>query len=69
MIREIIKPESEIYNLHIPKEYIGKEVEILVLPCSLEEYRLWSEKELKEIGKIGFCSDSFEEDDEDYSKW
>ena len=69
MIREIIKPESEIYNLHIPKEYIGKEIEILMLPLSLEEYKLWSEKELEEIGKIGFCSDSFEQDDEDYSKW
>lgn len=32
MLREIIKPESESYILHIPKEYIDKEVEILVLP-------------------------------------
>lgn len=32
MLREIIKPESENYILHIPKEYIDKEVEILVLP-------------------------------------
>lgn len=32
MVREIIKPTSEFYNLHIPREYINREVEILVLP-------------------------------------
>jgi len=34
MLRQIIKPTSEFYNLHIPKEYINQEVEILVLPFS-----------------------------------
>lgn len=34
MLREIIKPQSENYNLRIPKEYINQEVEILVLPLS-----------------------------------
>jgi len=34
MVREIIKPTSEFYNLHIPKEYINHEVEILILPFS-----------------------------------
>ena len=37
MVREIIKPVSEIYNLHIPKEYINKRVEILILPFSYNE--------------------------------
>jgi hypothetical protein len=37
MVREIIKPISEIYNLHIPKEYINKRVEILILPFSYDE--------------------------------
>jgi len=32
MLREIIKPQSEEYILHIPKEYLNHEVEILVLP-------------------------------------
>ena len=32
MVREIIEVEDEIYNLHIPKEYLHKKVEILVLP-------------------------------------
>lgn len=37
MVREIIKPISEIYNLHIPKEYINKRVEILILPFTYNE--------------------------------
>ena len=37
MVREIIKPISEIYNLHIPKEYINKRVEILILPFSYDK--------------------------------
>ena len=32
MVRKIIKPQSEEYILHIPKEYIDTQVEILVLP-------------------------------------
>lgn len=34
MLRQIIKPTSEHYDLHIPKEYLNHEVEILVLPFS-----------------------------------
>ncbi len=29
----------------------------------------WTEEELSNIGKIGFVSDSFVDDSEDYSKW
>ena len=32
MIRKIIKSSSEYYNVHIPKEYMDKRVETLVLP-------------------------------------
>ena len=32
MLREIVRPTTESYNIHIPKEYINTEVEILVLP-------------------------------------
>jgi hypothetical protein len=37
MVRQIIKPTSEFYNVHIPKEYINQEVEILVLPFSYSQ--------------------------------
>lgn len=72
MVRKIIKPTSENYNLHIPKEYLGKNVEILILPFDYddkENYETWSEDELNQIGQIGFSSKSFVNDDEDYSKW
>ena len=32
MIREIIEPKIEEYVLRIPKEYLNRKVEILVLP-------------------------------------
>ena len=32
MLREIIIPNNEHYDLHIPKEYINRSVEILVFP-------------------------------------
>jgi len=34
MLREIVKATSEEYILHIPKDYLNKEIEILVLPFS-----------------------------------
>lgn len=37
MLREIIRPTSEFYNIHIPKEYINHEVEIMVLPLFMLE--------------------------------
>lgn len=35
MIRKIIRPQSEVYTLYIPKEYINTDVEILILPFDL----------------------------------
>ncbi|MCK5541290.1 MAG: hypothetical protein KAI40_01255 [Desulfobacterales bacterium] len=36
MLREIIKTNSEKYILHIPKKYLNKKIEILVLPFENE---------------------------------
>ena len=36
MLRMIIKPDSDSYNIEIPKEYIDTEVEILVLPFTYD---------------------------------
>ena len=36
MLRKIIQARSEEYLLHIPKEYINKKIEILVLPFENE---------------------------------
>jgi len=32
MIREIIIPKSETHYINIPKEYVNKKIEILILP-------------------------------------
>ena len=37
MLRMIIKPDSDSYNIEIPKEYIDTEVEILVLPFTYDK--------------------------------
>ncbi len=47
MLREIIIPTSEYYNIHIPKEYMNHEVEILVLPFSNQQNRFDIKKEEK----------------------
>jgi hypothetical protein len=36
MIRKIIQPQSESYILHIPKEFLNREIEILMLPLDSE---------------------------------
>ncbi|MDD4310361.1 MAG: hypothetical protein PHO32_08280 [Candidatus Cloacimonetes bacterium] len=36
MIRKIIQPQSESYILHIPKEYLNREIEILMVPLDSE---------------------------------
>ncbi len=51
MVREIIIPKSENYNLHIPKEYIDQEVEILVLPLSKIKYTNKQKKTFKQLTK------------------
>ena len=37
MLRQVITPTSEFYNVHIPKEYINHKVEIMVFPLSILE--------------------------------
>ena len=34
MLREIIKPTSNTYTIHLPDEYLNREIEILILPFS-----------------------------------
>ncbi|WP_024787379.1 MULTISPECIES: hypothetical protein [unclassified Lebetimonas] len=52
MIREIVKPDKEKLIIHIPKEYIGKEIEILIFPKNenkndLEEFKQITKKRVK----------------------
>lgn len=37
MLRQVITPTSELYNIHIPKEYINHKVEIMLFPLFILE--------------------------------
>jgi hypothetical protein len=66
-IRELVKIKNHRIDLLLPKDFIYDEVEVIVLPKA--EFDYWNSEEVAQIGKIGLASKSFEEDDEDYSKW
>jgi len=40
MLREIIEPKEEFLQIHIPKEYLNRKIEILIKP--LEKRKLQS---------------------------
>jgi hypothetical protein len=54
MLREIIKVKDTNYEIHIPKEYINKEVEIIVLPYSDPE--LLKKKQKTEKAGLNFSN-------------
>ena len=68
-LREFIKVKNHQVILDLPVDFDYENVEVVVMPIKDEEWDYWSDEELDNIGKIGFMSDSFEDDDEDYSKW
>lgn len=68
-IREFIKVKNHKLEIDLPADFNYDEVEVVIMPKSQNNYDLWSENELENIGKIGFDSSAFEEDDEDYTKW
>jgi hypothetical protein len=47
VLRQVIKPTSEFYNVHIPKEYINHDIEIMILPL----FELESTSTVKSIKK------------------
>jgi len=61
MIREIIRPSSNNYTIHIPEEYINKEVEILVFPFSYNEKNPLPEQNIKTL--LTSISEGLEDDD------
>jgi hypothetical protein len=56
MLRQIIKPTSEFYNVHIPKEYINHEVEIVLLPLFMLENSNNTQAPKKEFNPQEFYS-------------
>ena len=67
-IREFLKVVDHKIIINLPDDFDYDEVEVVVMPKQ-DDINLWDDNEVKNIGKIGFHSTSFEDDDEDYSKW
>ena len=64
--------DKVIYFLqNLPKDEVIIVEDKVIDTSSIEgkNWDYWSEEELNSIGKIGFLSTSFEDDDEDYSQW
>jgi len=64
--------DKVIYFLqNLPKNDVeiveNKIIENVIIKNNDWDY--WSEEEIDNIGKIGLMSNSFEDDDEDYSTW
>lgn len=61
MIREIIRPSSSNYSIHIPEEYINQELEILILPFSHSKEHDPSNQNIKAL--LASVSEGLEEGD------
>jgi hypothetical protein len=68
-IREFIKVKNHQVTIDLPDDFDYEEVEVIIMPHNKKETNYWNNEELCNIGKIGLHSNSFESDDEDYSKW
>ena len=37
MIREVVRPQTQSFTINIPKEYLNREIEILIFPVNPEK--------------------------------
>ena len=70
-IKDTVFDQVIAFLQHLPKDEISFIENRVIEEPRVEgvDWDYWSDEELASIGKIGFMSDSFEDDDEDYSKW
>lgn len=70
-LREYVKVQDHQLHIQLPNDFNFDEVEVLIMPKSSDEtteaYSSFSS--IHSIGKTGLHSQSFVEDDEDYSQW
>jgi hypothetical protein len=67
-LREITKVYNHQLRLTLPKDFNYEEVEVLIIPRA-SGGALSADDTISDIGRIGFHSQSFIADDEDYSQW
>ena len=69
MLRRILTSTEDHLIIPLPKEYLNKKIEVLVLPYfeENEDITYWSEAELESLSRNSYHYVA--EDNEDYSKW
>ena len=69
MLRKILTTSEDNLIIPLPKEYLNKKIEVLILPFNEtnEEITYWSEEELESLSKNSYHYVA--EDSEDYSTW
>ncbi|MFZ2452763.1 MAG: hypothetical protein WAW36_19830 [Methylovulum miyakonense] len=72
-IKEWAKVKNHQVTLTLPDSFDeNEEVEVIVLSrknAGELQWDFWNDDELAHIGRLGLHSQSFAEDDEDYSTW
>ena len=70
-LREYVKVQDHQLHIWLPRDFNYGEVEVLIMPKSPEVDSNAPEhfSSIQSIGKAGLHSQSFVEDDEDYSQW
>ena len=70
-LREFVKVKNHQVHIQLPSDFDCDEVEVVILPKENEKEIInkLDFSSVDSIGKVGFNSQSFVEDDEDYSQW
>ena len=70
-LREYVKVQDHQLHIQLPNDFNFDEVEVLIMPKSSERATeaTSSFSSIQSIGKAGLHSQSFVEDNEDYSQW
>ena len=70
-VRQFVKVSNRNLRVTLPEDFYYEDVEVIVMPLVSKEENLfsWENTDISNVGKTGLLSNSFPEDNEDYSKW
>jgi hypothetical protein len=70
-LREFVTVRNHQLHIQLPHDFNFRDVEVLIMPRSpaVEPESVTEFSSIQSIGKMGMHSQSFIDDDEDYSQW
>lgn len=70
-LREFVTVHNHQLHIQLPHDFNFRDVEVLIMPRSpvAEPQSATAFSSIQSIGKMGIHSQSFIDDDEDYSQW